>query len=423
MKAKVVFSCGIDWREFQAAYDGLKEEDKNRLERVARRLWLANMLRHEISAYYQPFRRHQDSFELERIELPSIEIYLLCSCIDTLAGSPSHVDFRDWVKKQTHVHCSGVEEICDLYARYTEEHGVSKPIRLLFTNLPQAAKAWLSSNVIIRPADEPLIVGQQDTDELLALLYLYFFNIRRHPFTHSSESRHTPRADDIREPKSDGWWFTPVSGTHVVLRPGSSKREWNVSYREGLDEGTILRLIVHIVALGILGIEATTEMIQISLRNYSRLSALYALVDEVQENAAMVHHWSDLVEEPISQWSDFGLFVFCQEMPLLSAQRSHIMLRRFEENPLESGLKQITSQYVLLIEQINAAISEFNQSFPPPGDKNTPEVRWQVIKQFLEDLMQRDPCELVQAWPARKEMEGFWRVIQNPCYSPRALRP
>jgi hypothetical protein len=422
MEAEVVFSCGIDWQDFRTAYERLQDKDKNRLERVARRMWLTNKLRHEISLFHNPFGWANDTFELESIELPSIEIYLLCSCIDTLAGSPSHVDFRDWVKKQPDVHCSRIEEVCDLYTKYQQQHGVTKPIHLLFTNLPRAAKDWLLENVVIRPADEPLEVGKQAPEKLLDLLYRYFFDVRRHPFTHSSVSLFTTIADDIREPTPNGWWVRPASGTCVVLKPGSSKREWHVSYREGLDESIILRLIVHIVALGILGIEVTNEVIQTNLRNYSRLGALYAVVREVHQNAALVHHWSDLIGRPVSQWAEFGLVAFYQGIPALSAQRSNIMLRRFDENPLESGLEQITKQYVQLIEQINATIFEFNESFPPLGDEEPPEVRWQAIKQCLEDLMQRNDCERVQLWPARKEMDGFWRVIENPCHSPRAFR-
>jgi hypothetical protein len=416
MNIQLVFGCGIDGQTLKARYEGLSEENKLRLGRVAGRVWLTLKLRYEMAFYNNPFAWRGEEYNLKHVELPSIEV--LCTCLDTLAGKPVHKNFKDWIRGQPNVTGLGLEEITHLYAQYEEEYGVGRNLRALFKNLPRSVKNWLASNVVIRRSDQPLSVKEQDPDKLVNRLYVYFYNVRRNAFTHGSVSRPTPIAGDVREPKDGEWWITPASGTHFVLYRDRPNQEWNLSYRQGLDEATILRMIIHAAGLQMLGIEPTRELIDTNLRNYSRLDALYAFVSEVNRNSAAVSWWSKL-DDP--SMTDFRLFLIHEGISPLGSESSTVMADRYLDNPLESGLRQMTLQYLGEVNHINSAVTDFNESNPPSRDSHSLNERWQVIKEFLDGLVKTPFYNLVLKWPSIKEMTNLWLVIRDPCYTPNTI--
>jgi len=409
-----LFSCGVDRRVFEASYERLSEDEQIRLERVAKRVWLSLKLRYETAFYASPFAHPDEGYFLTRVELPSIEIYLLCTCLDILAGRSAYKDFGSWLKTQANVTNINLDDVVRLFAQYQAEYGVSRNLRNLFATLPASTKDWLVDNVAIRPWDQPLATRTRDSDVLVKRLHTYFYEIWRNAFTHSGVSRQATRAEDIREYlEGDDWWVTPVSGTMFVLDKDKPTQEWNFSYRQGLDEATILRVIIHSVVLKKLGIEPTPELIAANIRNYSRLNSLYAFINEVNSNATMLKAWSRVDERGMDTLRSFFTYV---GIPLLNSEATKLMIDRYNsDNGLESGLRQMTSQYLHEVQTINSAISDFNKSNPP--SKTNPSEHWQIVKGFVEERTRTPPYLSIVDWLSRVEMTNLWLVVRDPCYT------
>ena len=111
MNVQRVFGCGIDGQAFKANYEGLSDENQFRLSRVAGRVWLTLQLRYEMAFYNNPFAWRNEEYSLRHIEVPSIEVYLLWTCLETLAGKPVHKNFKDWIKEQPNIMDLGLENI------------------------------------------------------------------------------------------------------------------------------------------------------------------------------------------------------------------------------------------------------------------------------------------------------------------------
>jgi hypothetical protein len=110
-----VFSCGVEGLTFKAHYAAIAEGECKRLDRVAWRMWLTLQLRYRAKFSSNFALRGEDSLNLAYVELPSLEIYLLLTCLDTLAGDPEWPSFDRWLKKHP-VDCSlNTEGILDLF--------------------------------------------------------------------------------------------------------------------------------------------------------------------------------------------------------------------------------------------------------------------------------------------------------------------
>ncbi len=361
MKRK--FSCGIDSGVFQAKYEQLAEADQYRLRRVAQRMDLTLKLRYELAVYRNPLASPEDEFSLNHIELPALEIYLLVTCLDTLAGQAYYIEFDDWMKRQPDFGQLDVQAISDLFSAYQEEYGVNKNFRKLFQDLPNCVKEWLAQNVSIREVDTPSGPEVQDLDLLAQNLCTYFFDLRRSDYTHSSFARQVSLAEDIFLPLKPGWWVTPAVGTHFILNRRKSRKLWGFSYRQGLDEATILRLIIHSAVLEKLGIEVTQELIHLNLKNYSRLDGLYAFKGEVTSNSNLLSSWQRIDD---ARTTDFGWYLMFHGLPPLSEEASRRMIGRYEsQQGWEQSFKQFTEYYLHEVLSFNAVINHFNQENPP----------------------------------------------------------
>lgn len=415
MDALHVFGCGVNKKYFETKFKALDQEDQQRLERVARRVWITLKLKYELGAYQNPFESPNERFILAHYELPAMGIYLLVTCLDTLAGKARFVDFRDWLKNQPDEKDLTWERIINLYTRYTDECGVGKNLHALFNNLPHCTKEWLARNVVIQEVDEPLSAEGQDPNLLLKRLYKYFYETRRNEYTHSSYPKQVSTADDIRLPDEDGWWVTPASGTHFILDRRKPNKLWNFSYRQGLDEATILRLIIHSGALQMLNIQVTEDLLILNLRNFSRLDALYSFMGEVASNADILKLWSNIEE---LNGSDFKPYLIYTGVPVISDQAARRMVDRYDiDKGWESSYHQITLQYIKEINHLNALITDFNQKNPhakPMQDNN--EARWEAITVFLNELSRTPAAHSVLKLPTTNEMTNLWLIIRDPCY-------
>lgn len=416
MTVQRVFGCGIDSNVFRARYESLRAEDQYRLERVAARVTFARRLRYEMAVMRNPFQGPYEDFELAEIELPALEVYLLFTCIDTLAGQATYLDFRDWLTTRVHPDSMSTTDVTALYELYQDQFGVGRNIRGVFAALPEAVTTWLANNVMIREAGEPLTVPAPDLPLLLRRLYGYFYDIRRNQFTHSSSPQQVLRASPIDMSGQSDRWVTPASGTLFVLDKRRPEKKFNFSLREGLDESLILHVIIIASGLRILGIALDMPLLEKNLRKVARLDALHSFMAEADYNARLLQVWST-VEEKANL--EFRTYVTYGAVPTLQTSATARVIEQFDNSlPLEAGMQQIASFYLGQIEQINSRVIGFNErtAVAKAGGKGA-EERWTAVRDFL--VMQTGIPGLTDLihWPGRVEMTNLWLIIRDPCYT------
>ncbi len=238
---------------------------------------------------------------------------------------------------------------------------------------------------------------------------LKFYGLRRNEFTHSSYARQVSKSKDIELPEVNSWWFTPASGTLITLDRGKKSRRWYFSYKEGLDEATILRLIIHIVVLQIIGLEVTEELINLSLNNYSRIHALYFFMSEVVGNSHMLEWWQNA--EQLSK-ADLPYSIIFSGIPPLRKEFSLKMIDRFKpEIEWENGFQAMTRQYATEVDQLNVMIDDFNIQNPPVQPKQgNLEERWTVIKDFLHSQTKASAYKKILHWPTSSLTDIYCRI-------------
>jgi len=409
-----MLGCGVGLKVLEAKFKALPEIEQERLQRVAWRMWITLKIRYQLAIYPNPMEGYEEELAITTAELPSLEVYLLFTCLDTLAGQ--NLDFKAWLHRQPKVSGLDTSGIVQLYDQYLKEYGVTRNLLRLFENLPQSVKSWLVTNVIIQrqlPDQDPFsaLKAKKEPDVLIRRLFDYFYNFRRNPFTHSSVTRFTSVADDIRPANDKRNW--------VLARPGwgyrdKDNRVWNLFRPGTLDEATILRVIVSAAALQKLEIEVTPGVIEAQLRNYSRLHALYRFLGEVQHNVDILSWWPHFDTQGKETLHSYLAHV---GIPNLDSQWSSILLGRLiTQYPRERGIYQVVVQYLDAVNRLTSAISSFNESNPPSSGASWDE-RVCAIKEFVEAQVQAPHYNVVIGMVSQAVISDIRLVIRDPCYS------
>jgi len=138
----------------------------------------------------------------ENLQSDALQIYLLCTCLDTLAGQSSHKRFDDWLSEKDEMDLfkdmpknEENQELAkwykqvtkNLFEKYLEEYGVSRNFKKLFSDLPNVLKNEI--------ADSFIVIKENESKESWIALHLdnklqrivdYLF-ARRNKFTHNSD--------------------------------------------------------------------------------------------------------------------------------------------------------------------------------------------------------------------------------------------
>jgi hypothetical protein len=330
-----VFSCGVEGQIFKAHYAAMAEEECRRLDRVAWRMWLTLQLRYRAKFSSNFTLRGEDSLNLAYVELPSLEIYLLLTCLDTLAGDPKWSSFDKWLKEHP-VDCNlNTEGILDLFELWREDHGPRRTIRKLFEGLPSCVTDWLSEHIVFQKysADKPIATK----------LFNYFYDERRNEFTHSSVTRHTVMAiGEIELPSEDDkWWSHCADGF--------------LKYRQGFDLATILRIIIYAVILQKLCVPLSMGHLNAYLEALSKLDSFYSFKWEIATN-----------REELSRWAAYNRDRANMILRPLNFTQSHRLAEKLKTSPIamEQKLAETIGQYLHFVKQINSDIADFEATHP-----------------------------------------------------------
>lgn len=407
MDMQRLLGCGIDKGTFDRKFKELSEDDQQKLDRVARRLLMTLKIHYEVNFYqFNITETRDDYYQFLFTELPSLEIYLLCTCLDTLAGKAKYMKFDKWLDDRR-IGWVDKQSIGELYCDYEKEYGVGINIQHLFESLHPIAKKWLVDNVRIQRPTQIEISLEKDTNKFIVRLYKYFYNIWRNPFTHSSVSRNAltlETLDGLSEFIPFGEWVLAAKDVEIY----NDERKWNLYHKKDIDLSVILRVIIYVTTLAILRIDFTEGLLLSILKKLMRRHASYSFLHEVRENHETLLSWT--LKDNVM---DLILFkaISNSKIRCLSIAASTRMVGLYEPDGHESKLKQETQKYLALVEGINAQISEFNRINPPRDDAN-PFERQLIKQQFLQVLMNTEVYKMLLEQPCR--FEDIVHIISNP---------
>lgn len=150
----------------------------------------------EALQYDNRFTRRDESFQSD-----ALQIYLLCTCFDTLAGQFSHKQFDNWVSEigedllQTSLNSESNQELTiwykqttkRLFEKYLQDYGVARNFRRLFNELPDILRiSLIDSFTVIREKETNEDWNGMPPERKLRRIVDYLFS-RRNKFTHNSD--------------------------------------------------------------------------------------------------------------------------------------------------------------------------------------------------------------------------------------------
>lgn len=294
----------------------IRQKDKNLLDRsvkVISRVRFADQLRFMMPLALIPT---DIADTLDGFDRDALEVYLLCTCLDTLAGRDNYVDFPDWLKTSKEVH-SGVTEK-EAYLReqfnsqkvfskklyksilerliniYLDNYGVRRNIHTLIRNLPEKIKQELSTSYKILKVNNTTEKWENmSVDQRLKVIFDYLLECRRNKYTHSAQT--FPAFGGIRVMRR-----ALVDGDFDLPNPDTKKINWrdsefNVTCNYG-DESFLLREILMACLAFNLGV-LDEDWIPRYREAEKQRRILCALIYEINYNLKILQiHFSTLYE-------------------------------------------------------------------------------------------------------------------------------
>lgn len=186
-----------------AVIKNLDPDEAEVLSAVMSRLSFVDALRYELPMDAQDLTQGMDR--------DGLEVYLLCTCIDSLAGDARYLDLQSWLRTKRRT-ASGVEArnsmveaavaaqpfSVDSFNRtlakaldlYNQHYGTNRRIVQLLHGLPESYVDRLVSAYSMdaeqATADAPTWDSRNTTDKLRAIFIHYLFRHRRNRYTHRS---------------------------------------------------------------------------------------------------------------------------------------------------------------------------------------------------------------------------------------------
>lgn len=358
------FGCGVDQKVFNKKYLRLSDPEQERIQRVAIRSWMIIQLRYRFQ-YERNFSfRGQDWSRLAYKEKPSLEIYLLATCLDTLAGKPSNYkEFTEWLEEEITSEKISVNEVKEYFNCWRQEYGISQTLRNLFDDLPSVLTKWLSVHLQFEK--------YSGTSTLNRKLFKYIFNEWRHPFTHGSITPNVWGVNtDIELPTDENKWWSYSPDGYLMCR-------------SGLDLATIIRVIIYSAVLNKLRFEIKAEHLDVYVGALSKLDAFYKFKWEMRHNVRMLQYWENYD----------GSKTILDQLPLNQVQRLNSKLQTSSIN-MEQSLLETLTEYEENVKTLNYRIMDFNEAYSrKPFD--VPDAYCQALSDFFSQQVKTDAYKAV----------------------------
>lgn len=391
---------GISENVFADKFNQLDKTNQERLKRVAERLKTINTLSYESvfleNPYGNPF--------FERSELRSIQMYLYCTCIDTLAGEPDFKDFYNWIRQKDDLSKSNIDKY---HEEYLKQYGNWRNFKKLFGNLIPKISGWLNENVAFKLAFYEK-KSPNKIPEIDILLARYFYNYWRNPFTHQSVTRQFNVFDENWRsqhlPDNQKQW----DYDEFILEDKDDEWRWCLWYKKELDVRIIARLIIHLFIFQQLEIPITDELINKNVYFLQRLHWIYKYIHEIRKNENQIRQWTKVEGEQIHQFLP-GLRS-SGYVHLLHSEAANKMLEFFvANNALENDLPYIR-EYVNYVNEANNLIYNFNIEF----HNQTEEIgREEEMRDFLLNLTKQLFYSAIEKHHSLFLYSSMWLLIRE----------
>ncbi|HKK08049.1 MAG TPA: hypothetical protein VKA44_04125 [Gemmatimonadota bacterium] len=409
------FACGVDRAEFSRRFEALSDGSREAVESIAWRHLIALKLRYLPTLVSHRVLGGQRGFVELRKEIQTLDSYLLITCLDTLADR-QHVDFGAWLGEREEASFSR-EDIAALHEEYAEEHGPGEELRRLFLTLPEALRSWLGENVGLEPESPRARPRKPSEAELMEALGDHFTALRKNPFTHRSELASGPLPDELGTLADTDW--THPTAQWDLESAWSSSTAGNLTFRMGLDEATILRLVVTGVVLAEMGLEVTRRLIEANMTKLERLHALYQFLGELRGNRALAESWQ---RPRTGGSSSLAWFASFRGMPLLSTRWTARLIAQLDDQvAFERGIQQQLAQYRQTLEDLNAELEAFNGEYRPLPSQEWPRIplrrRLDVIAERLATLTRTGAYRLALEFQDSTTVSRVWQLVRDPCYT------
>jgi hypothetical protein len=245
-----------------------------------------------------------------------LEVYLLCTCLDTLAGHDNYLDFGGWARTSKlaypgireredflatlydspkaldhEVYNSILEKLLELYQK---NYGITRNIRNLIGNLPLFIRQEIVNSYTIHKVTNPVETWNlKTTEQKLKTILDYLLECRRHQYTHSANT--VPTLGDIRDMRKslmDNNIDLPSPETKQIKWDGA---EYNITCHYG-DEACLLREIISACLAHEFGVLDEDWIIRYRQAERQR-RFLYALIYETEYNLKVIQlHLGSLFE-------------------------------------------------------------------------------------------------------------------------------
>jgi hypothetical protein len=372
------------------------------LHYVATRVFFVDQLRYH--AFFRLNPVLMDGLTSWRLgnEKIALQLYLLCTCVDALAGN-NYIDFPSWLAKLSE---NGIDEqkisqilnqspgnlsdptmfgsaVLRIYQEmYLPVYGVKNNFLNFFSDLPPGTQRLLAQvYVISNPLSKSEISRDLNASQTLPrdieswnqaqsdwqtidlhsktkLIAEYFYNYYRNPYTHKALSP-KPRTTidwkgtlpDIEVDLPNNAW-DPIGDIIPYGKKFKIRRFWGKPYE---DEVFILRLIVAIGWRQKAGIPVDGDLTEkyrtFQMRNETLHYAMYGL-EEL--NLIQKQYLGEIQNEE---------FIGRVSLPKFSLQYPLLLKQYLNDSTLEGGLKNMIDNLNTEISSVNQVIDDFNKKY------------------------------------------------------------
>jgi len=417
--AFLTFGVNIDMAEFKQHYDNLTHSQKEIFGRVTDRMLASSISRYQVRHNLRPTEFLPMAYFLTQ-EIPSIEVFYLFSCIDTLAQG-SYLAFPDWLNKLSEKEGEmslDIPKVISLYNDYEADYGVGSNLKkVFFERIPLSLRLWLKDNIRIKKIGDETLPDdlENDPDMVMNHLYHHFYKKRRNPFAHRGASDHIFLNDDIT--LREGWTaITSLFSYNDKPMGFFSQRlkgdDWMVYLRKGLDEATILRLIIYSLVMSNLNFKVEEQTIADYFNALNRQGLIFAFIEEMRKNSTQIGLWKSVDVDKIlvleeRQFNVDGLASLDKDW----AERVYARFSNADDT--FQLISRIAELYIQAVSTFNHELEDIRRQIID----NTNDIGEQnlIFAAFLDTCMKADYFEMISNLPSLPRINEIEQLASYPC--------
>ncbi len=439
--AFTIFGFGTEPLEFARRLTKLRDDEPanyDLLNDIAQRLVFINQLRYKIAAQSgdmgTTFRIIVDS------NIDALETYLLCTCIDAIAGGREYVEFPDWLDenmdemerklkigvfrslftilqhifRQKTINQNYLDITHKLFEEYKDsEVGLTRKFRELFENLPESLKDLIVDRFIWTKGDWAssryqdsvkrwVALSTNDKIKKLATEYLYGF--RRSKYTHAARLSDPTRPGWIRRVEetrpnvgggdSKGWRFAKFQKTKK-----KKPQVYTLWVRSDTDENLMWRTVIYTTILrDYLKYSVNKEYLEALLKYFKGIDSTYAFMGQMEEN----WHWFKNLTTP--EYLEKENRFLNYEISKFETDTGKKLVEEFGDIIGKTSLEDYISGYLHNITSLNEIINKFDEEYPPKASVK----RQQALSKLATNLSVYD-----FSWYSQMIYLNFERMMEH----------